>query len=172
MKLEVIYKGKQKAGELWRDNMGYHFIYEDAFLNDDTTRPISVNMPKSQKEYHSKELFHYFQSILSEGENRKKICNALGIDISDDWGLLVYSCSEDTIGAIIKGAVTATNTTTQCISFPNTIKVSNVIVTDINMHIRVITETDSTGPIRNIFSILFNMSILLPDTHMIISSIR
>lgn len=100
MKLEVIYKGKLKAGELWRDDMGYHFIYEDDFLNDDTTRPISVNMPKSQKEYHSEELFHYFQSILSEGENRRKKCNALGIDVSDDWELLVYSCSEDTIGAI------------------------------------------------------------------------
>jgi HipA-like protein len=37
---------------------------------------------------------------LSEGENRKKICKALGIDVGDDWGLLVYSCGEDTIGAI------------------------------------------------------------------------
>lgn len=100
MKLEVIYKENQKAGDLWRDESGYHFRYDDAFLNDDTTRPISVNMPKSRKEYHAKELFHYFQSILSEGENRKKICNALGIDISDDWGLLIHSCSEDTIGAI------------------------------------------------------------------------
>jgi serine/threonine-protein kinase HipA len=100
MKLEVIYKGNKKAGELWRDDKGYHFMYENKFLNDDKTRPISVNMPKKQNEYHSEELFPYFQSILSEGENRKKICKAMGIDISDDWGLLVYSCSEDTIGAI------------------------------------------------------------------------
>ncbi|HUH74678.1 MAG TPA: HipA N-terminal domain-containing protein [Chitinophagales bacterium] len=100
MKLEVIYKGKHKAGELWRDENGYHFIYEDTFLEDASTRPISVNMPKSQKEHHSLELFHYFQSILSEGENRKAICNALGIDISDDWSLLAHTCSEDTIGAI------------------------------------------------------------------------
>lgn len=100
MKLEVKYKGKRKAGELWRDDSGYHFIYDDEFLKDETTRPISVNMPKSQKAYHSDELFHYFQSILSEGENRKKICNALGIDVSDDWGLLAHTCGEDTIGAI------------------------------------------------------------------------
>lgn len=100
MKLEIIYKGNKKAGELWRDNKGYHFLYENEFLNDDNTRPISVNMPKSQKEYHSEELFPYFQSILSEGENRKKICKAIGIDISDDWGLLAFTCSEDTIGAI------------------------------------------------------------------------
>ena len=100
MKLKVVYKGTKKAGELWRDEAGYHFVYDDAFIEDSTTRPISVNMPKSQKQYHSDELFHYFQSILSEGENRKQISKALGIDISDDWGLLVHSCGEDTIGAI------------------------------------------------------------------------
>jgi len=100
MKLEVIYKGNQKAGELWRDAEGYHFIYEDAFLHDNTTRPISVAMPKSRKEYHASELFPFFQSILSEGDNRERICKALGIDVSDDWGLLMHSCSEDTIGAV------------------------------------------------------------------------
>ena len=57
-------------------------------------------MPKSQTEYHSEELFHYFKSILSEGENRTQICKALGVDVSDDWGLLIHSCGEDTIGAI------------------------------------------------------------------------
>jgi len=99
-KLEVIYKGKIKAGELWLDDDGYHFEYDDAFIEDATTRPISVNMPKSQKTYHSKELFHYFKSILSEGENRNQICKALNIDPSDDWSLLALTCQYDTIGAI------------------------------------------------------------------------
>ena len=99
-KLEVVYKGKIKAGELWVDKDGYHFEYDDAFIENITTRPISGNMPKSQKTYHSKELFHYFRSILSEGENRKQICKALRIDPSDDWSLLVLSCQYDTIGAI------------------------------------------------------------------------
>ena len=71
-----------------------------AFIENDTTRPISVNMPKDQKTYHSKELFHYFKSILSEGENRKQICKALRIDPDDDWSLLVLTCQYDTIGAI------------------------------------------------------------------------
>jgi serine/threonine-protein kinase HipA len=57
-------------------------------------------MPKSQKKYHSKELFHYFRSILSEGENREQICKALNIDPSDDWSLLALTCQYDTIGAI------------------------------------------------------------------------
>ena len=99
-KLEVVYKGNIKAGELWVDQDGYHFEYDDAFIKNITTRPISVNMPKHQKTYHSKELFHYFKSILSEGENRKQICKALRIDPSDDWSLLVLSCQYDTIGAI------------------------------------------------------------------------
>ena len=57
-------------------------------------------MSKNQKTYHSKELFHYFKSILSEGENRDQICKALSIDPSDDWSLLVLTCQYDTIGAI------------------------------------------------------------------------
>ena len=99
-RLEVIYKGYIKAGELWVDDDGYHFEYDDAFIEDDTTRPISVNMPKKQKSYHSKELFHYFKSILTEGENREQICRALRIDPSDDWSLLALTCQYDTIGAI------------------------------------------------------------------------
>lgn len=99
-KLEIIYKGSIKAGVLWVDNDGYHFEYDDTFIEDDTTRPISVNLPKNKKTYHSKELFHYFKSILSEGENRKQICKALRIDPSDDWSLLVLTCQYDTIGAI------------------------------------------------------------------------
>ncbi len=41
-KLEVIYKGDIKAGELWIDNEGYHFSYDDDYIEDDNTRPISV----------------------------------------------------------------------------------------------------------------------------------
>ena len=99
-KLEVIYKGNIKAGILWVDDDGYHFEYDDAFIEDDTMRPISVNLSKTKKTYHSNELFHFFKSILSEGENRDQICKALSIDPSDDWSLLALTCQYDTIGAI------------------------------------------------------------------------
>ncbi len=100
MKLRVIYKGKHNAGLLWRDENGYHFEYDDEFLSDETTFPVSVNMPKSQKRYDSNRLFAYFQSMLSEGFNRELQCKALGIDTSDDWSLLMYTCEKNTIGAI------------------------------------------------------------------------
>jgi HipA-like protein len=100
MKLKVIYKTNLLAGILWRDEMGYHFEYEDDFISDDNTFPISVNMPKSQKRFNSDRLFANFQSMLSEGYNRELQCRALGIDINDEWSLLMHTCEKDTIGAI------------------------------------------------------------------------
>lgn len=100
MKLRVIYKGKYNAGLLWRDETGYHFEYDDEFISNENTFPISVNMPKSQKRFDSDRLFANFQSMLSEGYNRGLQCKALGIDTNDDWGLLMYTCEKETIGAI------------------------------------------------------------------------
>lgn len=100
MILRVIYKGKYSAGKLWRDEHGYHFEYEDEFISNENTFPISVNMPKSQKKFNSDRLFANFQSILSEGYNRELQCKALGIDTNDDWNLLIHTCGKDTIGAI------------------------------------------------------------------------
>ena len=100
MKLKVIYKGRYLAGLLWREDGFYRFEYDDQFIENDDLYAISVNMPKSQKSYESKYLFANFQSILSEGYNREIQCKALGIDQSDDWNLLIYTCAKDTIGAI------------------------------------------------------------------------
>ena len=100
MKLRVIYKAKNNAGMLWRDESGYHFEYDDEFIANENTFPVSVNMPKSQKRYNSNRLFANFQSMLSEGFNRELQCKALGIDINDDWNLLIYTCEKETIGAI------------------------------------------------------------------------
>lgn len=85
---------------LWRDESGYHFEYDDDFISNINTFAISVNMPKSQKEYTSDRLFPIFQSMLSEGYNRELQCRALGIDLNDEWSLLMNTCEKDTIGAI------------------------------------------------------------------------
>ncbi len=100
MRAKVIYKDKYLAGLLWRDETGYHFEYDDDFIRNNELYPISINLPKSQKTYHAKQLFPFFQSMLSEGYNRQMQCKALGIDIHDDWNLLINTCGHDTIGAI------------------------------------------------------------------------
>ncbi|MCK5816984.1 MAG: HipA N-terminal domain-containing protein, partial [Candidatus Marinimicrobia bacterium] len=92
MKVKVIYKEKYLAGLLWRDENGYHFEYDNDFIKNEDSYPISVNMPKSQKTYHLNILFPLFQSMLSEGYNRELQCKALGIDTHDDWNLLINTC--------------------------------------------------------------------------------
>ena len=100
MRLRVIYKREKVAGYLWRDSRGYHFEYSDEYLDDTANPAISVNLPLTQKRYLSDTLFANFQSMLSEGYNREVICRSLGIDPDDEWGLLVHTCGNETIGAI------------------------------------------------------------------------
>lgn len=99
MKLKIKYKREYTAGILWRDEEGYHFKYDEDFITNDEL-PISVTMPKAEDVYHRDVLFPVFHSILSEGHNRKLQCKSLGIDLTDDWNLLAYTCQNDTIGAI------------------------------------------------------------------------
>lgn len=100
MILDVIYNNLYKAGELKREALTYIFQYDEQYLDNPEMPPISVNFPKTNEPFISTSLFPYFQAMLSEGHNRKKISNALGIDPSDDWNLLAHTCEKDTIGAI------------------------------------------------------------------------
>lgn len=99
-RLDIIYKKNIKAGELWVDDKGYHFEYDDGFMRNETVRSISINIPKNIKRHHSKHLFPYFKSILCEGENRNQISKSLNINLNDDWSLLALTCQYDTIGSI------------------------------------------------------------------------
>jgi HipA-like protein len=100
MKLAVIYNNLIKAGELWREEQDYYFQYNHSYIENKEAPPISVNLPKTKERYKSSYLFPNFQAMLSEGYNRKEVSNALGIDPSDDWNILAYTCENDTIGAI------------------------------------------------------------------------
>ena len=59
-----IYRNREFAGiltELSREN--YLFAYEETYYNDSSKPPISLTMPKSQKEYNSPFLFPFFFNI-------------------------------------------------------------------------------------------------------------
>lgn len=96
-----IYRNREFAGiltELSREN--YVFAYEETYYNDNSKPPISLTMPKSQKEYNSPFLFPFFFNMLSEGVNRQLQCRLLKIDEQDHFGLLSATAQYDTIGAI------------------------------------------------------------------------
>lgn len=94
--LNDIYAGllKEEPGK------GYTFVYDELFFSNNSLPAISLTLPKSQKEYHSKILFPFFANMLSEGYNRRLQANLHHIDISDDFGILLATSYCDTPGAV------------------------------------------------------------------------
>jgi HipA-like protein len=89
------------AGKLTElDNREYMFHYDDSYFYNTIMPPISVTLPKSRQQHKSKELFPFFFNMLSEGANRNIQCRILKIDEEDDFGLLLKTTANETIGAI------------------------------------------------------------------------
>ena len=100
MRLKVIYKNRFDAGELWRNKDGYYFKYYPEFIANQETLPISINFPKVETTFHSKRLFAFFYSILTEGEQKNEQVKALGIDPSDTFTRLALTKEIGDIGGI------------------------------------------------------------------------
>lgn len=90
------------AGFLSKEDDGsYRFIYLDAYIANEHTYPISVNLPKQKEPFVSKHLFSFFSSLLSEGSMKEMQCRALQIDEDDDFARLLKTATKDTIGSIV-----------------------------------------------------------------------
>lgn len=96
-----IYRNETLAGILTEINR-QHFVfrYDDIYLSDVTKPAISLTLPKTQQEYYSDCLFPFFFNLLSEGVNRKLQCAQWRIDEDDNFGLLMATAQNDTIGAV------------------------------------------------------------------------
>ena len=92
-----VYYGDVYAGQLVELSRGnYEFTYDDAFRADSSTPPVSVNLPKSQKVYHSERT-----NMLPEGANRRALCRVRKVDESDFFGMLEMICGMDAIGKFV-----------------------------------------------------------------------
>lgn len=101
MRSAQVYWNSQLAGILIQHNPShYEFEYTDAWITDDTKPPISLTLPKNQKNYQSNYLFPFFFNMLSEGVNRQLQTRLLKIDEQDHFGLLLATSSTDGIGAV------------------------------------------------------------------------
>lgn len=97
---KVLYK-KEEAGLLSQlDNGAFVFRYHDAWFNAEDKPAISLTLPKNQQEYTSEHLFPFFYNMLPEGSNKQVVCHAMRIDQKDDFGLLLTTAANDTIGAV------------------------------------------------------------------------
>lgn len=96
----ILYKDEE-AGILTQSNDGsFTFRYNEAWMADSKKSGISLTMPKTKREYHSKYLFPFFYNMLPEGSNKQVVCKYNRIDNSDYFGLLITITQEDNIGAI------------------------------------------------------------------------
>jgi HipA-like protein len=99
-KAEILYK-EAEAGVLTQQDDGtFIFRYHDSWMADNTKMGISLTLPKTQQEYHSKYLFPFFYNMLPEGSNKQVVCKHLRIDSDDYFGLLMTTAKTDTIGAV------------------------------------------------------------------------
>jgi serine/threonine-protein kinase HipA len=86
---EVYYKDL-KAGVLRKTDEGFEFIYNDNYLHNKYSAPISAAMPLTKKRFFSAELFPFFENLLPEG---------FLLDKNDKFDLLLQ-IGGDTIGAV------------------------------------------------------------------------
>ncbi len=99
-KAEVLYK-TAVAGILTQlDDGSFVFRYSDAWFQATNKPSISLTLPKTKQEYHSKFLFPFFYNMLPEGSNKQVACFEMRIDSNDLFGLLMVTAESDTIGAI------------------------------------------------------------------------
>lgn len=96
----VLYKD-QEAGQLTQhDDGSFSFQYFTKWISDNQKPGISLTLPKTENEYHSKQLFPFFYNMLPEGSNKQVICRKKKIDTDDYFSLLLTVAKNDTIGAV------------------------------------------------------------------------
>ena len=101
MRKAKVYRNGILAGTLVeKSRNSYVYKYDNAYFKDEGHPAISLTIPKSKLQYHSKYLFPFFFNMLSEGMNRQLQNVQLKIDKKDSFGLLLATARVDTIGAI------------------------------------------------------------------------
>ncbi|MDR2916902.1 MAG: HipA N-terminal domain-containing protein [Tannerella sp.] len=107
MRIANVYNNKILAGQLIEeDDQSYTFLYDTDYYNDGNRNPVSLTLPKTTKEHHSKDLFPFFFNLLSEGVNKQVQVQKYRLDENDDFGLLVRTAQYDTIGSITVKEIT------------------------------------------------------------------
>jgi HipA-like protein len=96
----VLYKDEEAGILTQQDDGTFTFTYNDTWIKDSGKPDISLTLPKSGKEFHSKFLFPFFFNLLPEGANKEVVCKLNRIDPDDYFGILTTTANYDTIGAV------------------------------------------------------------------------
>ena len=99
MKTALIqYKGKD-AGILKETDEGYEFQYNEEYLSDTASKPVSLTLPLTDKPFKSSVLFPFFDGLIPEGWLLYVALRNTDISELDRFSLLLLCC-KDCIGAV------------------------------------------------------------------------
>lgn len=99
MRKGLVYYKKQFAGIIFEDENGYTFQYDQNYLDDFNSKPISLTLQKQQNSYESKILFSYFDGLIPEGWLLNIAVKNWKLNTKDRFGLLLTLC-KDCIGCV------------------------------------------------------------------------
>ncbi len=99
MKKAKIYMHKNWAGTLIEDEEGFHYAYEEEYLNGNNPEPISLTLPLTSSKYYSKILFPFFDGLIPEGWLLDIVEKNWKLDIRNRMSILLATC-KDCIGAV------------------------------------------------------------------------
>jgi serine/threonine-protein kinase HipA len=99
MRQGEIWVNNKLAGILTEDENGYNYSYKADYLNSKDASAISLTFPLQKEEFHSENLFPFFDGLIPEGWLLEIAHKNWKINPRDRMGLLLTTC-KDCIGNI------------------------------------------------------------------------
>jgi serine/threonine-protein kinase HipA len=90
---------KQFGGILTQDDQGYHFEYDNAYLDQENPKPVSLTLPLQKEIYSSNVLFPFFDGLIPEGWLLEIAERNWKLNPRDRMELLL-ACCKDCIGNV------------------------------------------------------------------------
>jgi len=99
MRQGEIWVNNKLAGILTENDDGYNFSYNVDYLKSENPSAVSLSLPLQEKEFHSENLFSFFDGLIPEGWLLDIAHKNWKINPRDRMGLLLTTC-KDCIGNI------------------------------------------------------------------------
>lgn len=87
------------AGSYVQDDTGYHFTYDQKYLNRVEAEAVSLTLPLRKESFDSLTMIPFFDGLIPEGWLLDIAVKNWKLDSRDRMGLLLLCC-KDTIGAV------------------------------------------------------------------------
>ncbi len=94
-----VYIKDQFCGKVSELDDGYSFAYDLQYLLNHSAQAVSCTLPLTEKPYHNKTLFAFFDGLIPEGWLLDLAEKNWKINYKDRMGLLL-ACCKDCIGAV------------------------------------------------------------------------